>query len=38
MSTVLSQAARYRWNEAQVIDAVSDHAHGLPDSLLHREI
>ena len=38
MGAVLSQAARYRWNEAQVVDAVSDHAHGLPDSLLHREI
>ena len=38
MATVLRQAARYRWNEVQVADAVADHAHGLPDSLLQREI
>ena len=38
MATVLRQAARYRWNEGQIADAVADHAHGLPDSLLQREI
>ena len=38
MATVLRQAARYRWNEVQIADAVADHAHGLPDSLLQREI
>ncbi len=38
MATVLRQAARYRWNEVQVADAVADHAHGLPESLCQREI
>lgn len=38
MATVLRQAARYRWSEGQVADAVADHAHGLPESLCQREI
>lgn len=38
MATVLRQAARYRWNEGQVADAVAEHALGLPESLCQREI
>ena len=38
MGAVLRQAARYGWNESQVVDAVSDHTHEMPDSLRHEEV
>jgi hypothetical protein len=38
MGTVLNQAARYGWNEDQVVDAVADHAPSMPESLRHDEV
>lgn len=38
MGAVLRQAARYGWSESQVVDAVADHAHAMPESLRHEEV
>lgn len=38
MGTVLRQAARYGWSDSQVVDAVADHAHAMPESLRHDEV
>lgn len=38
MGIVLRQAARYGWNEDQVVDAVADHAPSMSESLRHSEM
>lgn len=38
MAVVLKQASRYGWMDDQVSEAISDHAHSMPDSLRHEEV